>query len=241
MFFLACGTSHLLFDMLNHAGISLLYTQAITKLKKLGLECLEETRKIAHTHAFMIIWDNLNIAFKVSKQCHDSKDHFNNGTMATLVPLYGVEYGGLHVILKPKRKCQNTILDIKPEDLVPTWEEANCVQLGQLWHIENILYNHFPSLQKCLGSAIEPAPSVLQILVHKTEQYPIPKMHIDESSLEGMLGMLNTIFCNSLRLTEDDIKKHGIIICAGDQLSLLLLDKVHFYLDHKSFINLKIA
>jgi len=187
------------------------------------------------------VLNNLSIAFKVSKQWHDSKDHFDNGTTATLVPLYGIEYGGLPVTLKPKCERRNTILDIKPKDLVPTREEADHVQLGQLWHIKDILYDHFPLLQKHLGNAIEPAPSVLQILVHKTEQYPLPAMHIDELSLEGTLGVLNTIFRNSLRLTEDDIKKHGIIICAGDQLSLSLLDKVCFYLDHKYFINLKIA
>ena len=68
MYFLACGTSRSVFDVLNHAGISLSYTQAISKLKKLGLERLEEMRQIAHTCAFMVIWDNLNIAFKVSEQ-----------------------------------------------------------------------------------------------------------------------------------------------------------------------------
>ena len=133
--------------MSNHAGISLSYTQAIAKLKKLGLERLEQTRKIAHTCAFMIIWDSLNIAFKVREQRHDSKDHFDNGTTATLVPLYGVEYGGLPAPLKPKRERRNTILDINPEDLVPTGEEATCVQFGQLWtssttsslHSENAL------------------------------------------------------------------------------------------------------
>ena len=132
MFFLACGTSCSLFNMLNHAGISLSYTQAIAKLKKLGIECLEQTRKIAHTCAFMVIWDNLNIVFKVSEQRHDSKDHFDNGTTATLVPLYGVKYGGLPITLKPKRECRNTILDIKFEDLVPTCKEAARVQFGQL-------------------------------------------------------------------------------------------------------------
>jgi len=67
---------------------------------------------------------------------------------------------------------------------------------------------------------------VLQIPIHKTEQYPLPAMHIDESSLEGTLGVLDKIICVELGLTEDDIKKHGIIPCAGDQLSKLLLDKV---------------
>jgi hypothetical protein len=53
-FFLACGTSRSLFDVLNHAGISLSYLQAIAKLKKLRLERLEQTRKITHTCAFMV-------------------------------------------------------------------------------------------------------------------------------------------------------------------------------------------
>jgi hypothetical protein len=79
MYFLACGTSHSIFDVLNHAGITLLYTQAISKLKQLSKERLKEMRKIAKTKAFMLIWDNLNIAFKVSEQWHNSKDHFKNG------------------------------------------------------------------------------------------------------------------------------------------------------------------
>lgn len=51
-------------------------------------------------------------------------------------------------------------------------------------------------------------------------------MHINESSLEGTLNVLSTIFQTSLNLTEEDVKNHGLIICAGDQLSLSLLDKV---------------
>ena len=46
MYLLACGTSCSLFDVLNHAGITLLYTQAIGKLKQLSEERLKETRKI---------------------------------------------------------------------------------------------------------------------------------------------------------------------------------------------------
>ena len=84
--------SRSLFDVLNHAGITLSYTQAISKLKHLSEERLTETSKIAKSKAFMLIWDNFNIAFKVIEQRHDSKNHFDNGTTATLVLLYGVEY-----------------------------------------------------------------------------------------------------------------------------------------------------
>jgi hypothetical protein len=224
MYFLACGTSRSLFDVLNNAGITLSYTQAISKLKRLSEERLAETRKIAKSKAFMLIWDNLNIAFKVSEQRHDSKDHFDNGTTATLVPLYGVEYGKLP--LKPKRTNRRPVLEFGPQDLLPSREEAHRVQAGQLWHIKDILYDAFPSLRERLASSILPPPSVQQIPVHKTEQYPLPAMHIDESSLEGTLGVMSTIFRSTLELAEDDIKKHGLVICAGDRLSLALLDKV---------------
>jgi len=46
-----------------------------------------------------------------------------------------------------------------------------------------------------LKDKILPAPMVLQMPVHKPEQYPLPAMHIDESSLEGTLGVLDKIIC----------------------------------------------
>ena len=226
LYLLACGTSRSLFDVLNHAGITLSYTQAVTKLKKLREERLALTQKIARTRAFMIIWDNLNIAFRVSEQRHDSKDHFDNGTTATLVPLHGVDYRGLPLSLKPKRTNRVPVLEFSAVDLFLTREEAARVQAGQLWHIQDVLYNAHSDLRKRLCANILPCPTVEQILVHMTEQYPLPAMHIDESSLEGTLNVLSTIFRTSLNLTEEDVKNHGLIICAGDLLSLSLLDKV---------------
>ena len=38
---------------------------------------------------------------------------------------------------------------------------------------------------------------------------------------------MDTIFRSTLELMEDDIETHRLVICAGDQLSLSLLDKVH--------------
>jgi hypothetical protein len=229
MYFLACGTSRSMFNVLNHAGITLSYSQTISKLKQLSEEQLTETRNIAKTKAFMLIWDNLNIAFKVSEQRHDSKDHFDNGTTATLVPLYGVKRGELP--FNPKRTNRRQILKFGPEDLLPTREEAQRVQAGQLWHIMDILFDMFPSLRKRLASSISPPPSVHQIPVHQTKQYPLPAMHIDESSLEGTLGVMDAIFRSTLELTEDDVKTHGLVICAGDQLSLSLLDKACIFIN----------
>lgn len=226
MYFLACGASRSLFDVLNHAGLTLSYTQAVNKLKQLGAERLEEMLELVRKIAFMIIWDNLNIAFKVTEQRADSKSHFDNGTTATLVPLYGVEHGGLPLELLPPRNNRLPLLQFGASDLLPTFEEARRLEAGQLWHIQDILYDAFPKLRKRFKDSIAAVPCVQMIPVHRTEQYPLPAMHIDESSLDGTLEVLGHITSTTLKLTEDDIKKHGIIICAGDQLSKSLLDKV---------------
>ena len=73
---------------------------------------------------------------------------------------------------------------------------------------------------------ILPPPNIQPILLHKTEQYPLPAMHVDESSLEGTLKALNTIFCDTLKMSAEDLERHGLMFCAGDQLSISLLDKV---------------
>jgi len=51
-------------------------------------------------------------------------------------------------------------------------------------------------------------------------------MHIDELSLNGTLEVLNTIFCDTLKMTADDLEKHSVVFCTGEQLSISLLDKV---------------
>ncbi|KAG6914065.1 hypothetical protein DXG01_002687 [Tephrocybe rancida] len=226
MYFLAVGSSRSLFDILNHAGITLSYTQAVTKLKQLGQERLRNMVKMVQERPCMIVWDNLNIAYTVSEQRHNSKVHFDNGTTATLIPLFGAPLGGLRLELKPKRVHRVPVLKFGTEDLLPTREEAQRVEAGQLWHIQDILYEAYPDLRKNFKDDIKPLPSVRRIPVHKTEQYPLPAMHIDESSLEGTLAVLDHILRVQLKLTEEEIQTHGIFLCAGDQLTQLLLDKV---------------
>jgi hypothetical protein len=230
MYFLACGASWSLFDVLNHAGLTLSYTQAVAKLKQLGAERLEEIHAVSHTQAIMIVWDNLNIAFNVTEQRHDSKAHFDNGTTATLIPLFGIEFGGLPLDLLPHRSNCLPLLPFGTADLLPSLEEARRVEDGQLWHIQDILYDAFLELRDCFRHEIVAAPSVCQIPLHKTKQYPLPAMHINESSLDGTLEVLNTIVTRHLKFTVEDLQKHGILICARDQLSKLLVDKVNLSL-----------
>ena len=118
------------------------------------------------------------------------------------------------------------VLDFGPEHLLPSVAQVRQLEEDQLWHLENILLDFIPALRRRLGESFPPPPAVLPIPLHRTEQYPLPAMHIDESSLDGTIDVMDTIFRKTLNLSDEDIRKHGLFICAGDQLSISLLDKV---------------
>ena len=178
----------------------------------------------------MVIWDNLNIAFQVGEQRKASKDHFNNRTTATLIPLYDVAFGGLPLNLKPCHDNRWPVIDFNHEDMLPSRQQVQELEAEQLWHIKDILFDAFPALHDRFKDKIEPVPNILSIPVHQTEQFPLPAMHIDELSLEGTLEVLNKIITETLRLSSDGLAWHGIILCAGDQLTMSLLDKVACFL-----------
>ena len=226
LYLLAAGASRSLFDVLNHASISLSYSHAVNKLRQLGEERLLKTRKIARSQAFMLIWDNINIAFRVHEQRDSSKSHFDNGTTATLVPLHRVAYGALSLAMLPPRRFRLPYLSFNYCDLLPTRDEALRMHENIIWHVQDILYNTFPSLRARFGPDIPSCPPVHAIPPHQTQPYPLPAMHIDESTLDGTFNVLTTILQSVLKLTDADLEQHGIIICAGDHLTVSLLDKV---------------
>ncbi|KAJ7669167.1 hypothetical protein B0H14DRAFT_3692675 [Mycena olivaceomarginata] len=194
-YLLACGATRSQFEVLNHAGICLSYRSTLRKVKDLGQERLA-------ARMFMLIWDNLNFAFRVGQQRLGSNDHFDNGTTATLIVLSGFAVGDLPLEILPPRKTRLPVLEFTADDLLPSLEDVQQLETLHRWHIEDIL--------RAFPDSISEPPSILLIPVHTTEQCTLPAMQIDDS----------------LKMTEDDIKRHGVVICAGDQLSASLFDKV---------------
>jgi len=90
---LASGAKKGFIETLAHRGISVSYTTIMNTVKELSSESLARVVEIAHQKMFSIIWDNINIAFRVVHQRVESKDHFDNGTTATLIPLFDPRTG----------------------------------------------------------------------------------------------------------------------------------------------------
>lgn len=228
IFLFACGASKALFDVLNHSGFCLSYTQTIEKLKDLSNERLELIRDLVRRRVCLIVYDNVNIAFRVGEQTQDSKDHFDNGTTATLIPLYDVDRGELPLSLLPPRVTRRTTFDFDPcADVFPAGKQVEEIYACMVHHAEEIFLDAHPEVRKQLGECPElDAPMVQAIPIHKTKQYPLPAALIDKSTIDGTLDVIDHIFFRTLKLSEDEIRQHGIFFVHGDQLTCALLDTV---------------
>ncbi|KAF6745813.1 hypothetical protein DFP72DRAFT_992947 [Ephemerocybe angulata] len=227
LYLYACGATKSLYEVLNHAGFALSYTSATIKLKELSRERVTELKRLVRTQPCMIAWDNVNIPFRVNEQRVASKDHFDNGTTATLIPLFAVAPGTLPLSLLPPRLTRRITFDFKPEtDLLPTRQQIQELETCLLWHLEDLLMQSFPALQKRLentGTNLAP-PMINAIPLHKSAQYPLPAALIDESTIDGTLEVIDHIFFKTLGLNEDEIRQHGIFFTHGDQLTVSLID-----------------
>jgi hypothetical protein len=95
-----------------------------------------------------------------------------------------------------------------------------------LWQLKRLAFENIKSLEH-LRKAFEDCPEVDPIAVHKTDQYPLPAMHEDESSIEGTIRVYAQILRN-LGVTDDDLRAHRLLFNDGDLLTDSLVDKVHF-------------
>ena len=229
IYLLACGASHSLSDVLNHAGFTLSYSLAMKKIKELGKEQIAKACRVVCEEACLTVWDNVNIAYRKAEQQIDSKDHFNNGTTFTIISMHGVPYGSIPLSDLPPRLTRRITYNINPlEDILPSEDQGLELERMMLWHIEDILLTAFPDLQAQFCYLDLQPPSVRLVPIRKTEQYPLPAALINESTIDGTLDVIDHIFIRTLKLTEDEVKAHGPFISASDQLSISLTDIVTF-------------
>ncbi|KAF8211168.1 hypothetical protein K438DRAFT_1958305 [Mycena galopus ATCC 62051] len=211
LFLLGSGASKREIEVLAHAGLSISYQNIIDHVKKLSNEGLATIQEVVKLCMVQIVWDNLNIAFRVAAERLKSKNHFDNGTMATMIPVFDPSTGGpaahgtLPLDMKPPRERTLPVLDWSPEDVLPPAESAAQLEFKK--------------------AALGECPEVFQIPLHKTMQYPLPAMKLDESTLDGTLQVYFTILQN-LGISDKELEVHGLMFDDGDLLTDALKEKL---------------
>lgn len=225
---LANGASRALFNVLHHAGLSVCYNTAVKKLKDLSIERLQHIQSLVKNTPFLLNWDNLCLRHDVSEQREANKSQFISGTTSSIIELIGIRLGDLKSTSLAPRIYRLPNIHFNTQDELPSVQQSQQLQESMIFLIIDILFQHYPSLKTrfCGG----PKPPVVQLIpVHKTVHHSLPYLTIDESSIDGTIKIIRTIICSILRMSPEDLRRHGIIICSGDLLTYSLIDKVSLY------------
>ncbi|KAJ7163528.1 hypothetical protein C8R43DRAFT_879780 [Mycena crocata] len=231
LFLLGSGASKREISVLAHAGLSISYQGIIDHVKKLSSEGLANIRELVKSCMVQVVWDNLNIAFKVAEQRLKAKSHFDNGTTATVIKLFDpstggdVPHGTLPLEMKPPRERTLPVLDWSPEDTLPSPESAAQLSDSCFWQMKRLALEHIPGVSDELKNSLGECPEVNQIPLHTSNQHPLPAMQDDESTLDGTLQVYFKILRN-LGMGDAELAAHGLLFNDGDLLSDSLMEKL---------------
>lgn len=126
--------------------------------------------------------------------------------------------------MKPPCTPTDPIFFWSPLDVLPTCTNSTQLSNCLVWQLKHIALENIAGLEK-LKSSFEACPAIDPITVHITEQYPLPAMHEDESSIKGTIHVYTNILQN-LGMSNEDLEKHGLLINDGDLLTDSLVEKV---------------
>ncbi|KAL1683059.1 hypothetical protein EV122DRAFT_286615 [Schizophyllum commune] len=247
LYLYASGATRQLITVLNHLGVSVSYVTlagrggkslawddmpsqerkrrgpSLGTLEKLSLSMRELTRKLVADHAFLIVYDNINMSWKVAEQIIGRTDAVESGTCSTVVLLHGGE--------KPSA--------MRTEDLDRALSQAPPLSIDdiRLTQAEVLQREDFlvhtvlrlavryggPGLERFRQRVIDTQPTSSHVIpIHTSEVHPLPAYPIDESSKQGNAEFISAAMAELKYENRGDVVR----LVAGDQLSMARLREV---------------
>ncbi|KAF9064476.1 hypothetical protein BDP27DRAFT_1367142 [Rhodocollybia butyracea] len=196
LFLIGSGAAKREMEVFAHAGLCLSYTSAIAHLRNLSQEATKTYREAIQS------------SFCIALQRLESKDHFDNGCTTTLIQTWDPLTKSTHV----------------PHDdqVLPSPKNIQELTECSIWQLKQIALEVVDGL-KHLRSSFGTCPQVDQIDLHVTKQWLLPAMHEEESSIEETIRVYKIILRN-LGVTDDFLKKHGLLFNDGDLLTDSLVE-----------------
>ncbi|KAG0247890.1 hypothetical protein BG011_000766 [Mortierella polycephala] len=194
-------------DVLSQAGISTSRSSILEALKGMTAAALTKVRKEILEKPWFIVYDNINFPSRKSDQRIDNTDTFENGTTATVVICDAFPSAG-----NIKASYEMLCLD----DLIPDKSSLKCLETVSKHILVDVLGRSCTTYQDCLKSV----PAINPLAVSKTTTYPLPSMHIDQSSVVGNMEVIDTIIKDVLKLAPEWFESELRVVVAGDQLTV---------------------
>ncbi|KAF8593298.1 hypothetical protein BDV93DRAFT_429166, partial [Ceratobasidium sp. AG-I] len=235
------------FDILSHLGVLISYTSLVRgqettiawrkrglagPLKTLSAGCRQQAKDLWRAHIPCgVIFDNINLVFKVAQQGLGHTNSQENGTCATLFELHKPTPRSLDRAIAKSAFLKAGPLKI--EHIIHNQEEKSDHRQLMIHAIARVIvktggeyFNQYQSLLD--ASQFAPAPV---IDVHTTNIYPLPAMEIDESSINGVISVMDAIFAelevdqkcpeflDSIQLVAGDLKSGSNLLSAKESRS----------------------
>ncbi|KAI0675801.1 hypothetical protein C8Q78DRAFT_963648 [Trametes maxima] len=188
-------------------------------LRRLLNACFTTSRACAQSKLCGHVYDNINMMFRIAEQILGRKDSQENGTYATIFPLYDAHPEDMQTA--DLLASLDAAPPLTSKDILHTPEEARLFQLSLEHAVMRDLVSRTDLFARFHADVAACLPGTdSQIPLHKTDVYPLPAMNIDESSITGNAEVVDTIF-KSLGFDIGTTKFAGIVRpIFGDQLSI---------------------
>ncbi|KAG9081400.1 hypothetical protein FRC07_014520, partial [Ceratobasidium sp. 392] len=168
---------------------------SIGPLKNLSLECLKAIVALVRKHTPIgIIFDNINMTYKRSEQVLGRIDTQENGTCATVFELLDATPEAMDYTAA--RSAFVAAGPLLSADILHTRDERTLHRQLMIHNILRIILKHGgPFFQQFYNLLEESQPATEHIIpVHESKHYSLPAMDLDESSIEGVINVMDTIY-----------------------------------------------
>ncbi|KAG8691920.1 hypothetical protein FRC08_010053 [Ceratobasidium sp. 394] len=168
---------------------------AIGPLKNLSIECVKAIRALVQQCTPIgLVFDNINMTYKRAEQVLGRTDTQENGTCATVFELFDPSPEALdYTAMKAAFLSAGPL---KPADMLHTKDEHS---FHRQLMIHNVLWiilrnggDFFDQFQPLLEES-QPKSEHL-IPVHESKHYSLPAMDLDESSIKGVITVMDTMY-----------------------------------------------
>lgn len=195
-------------------------------LRRLSEACRRCVRVVARTDQLGHVYDNINWVLRVAEQVLGRKDSMENGTCATVFPLFGATCDDMKTSTfldsfnnAPPLTRDHVLLNTSETDLFESMLEHAILRII-VSHGGETFARFKEDLAKMLPSTAESIP------LHRTEVYPLRAMNIEEMTIKGNAEVLKTIFEELSYDADSSALTDMVKVVFGDQLSVARLRSV---------------
>ncbi len=188
-------------------------------LRRICESCRATTRRVAHKALCGHVYDNINMMFRIAEQIMGRKDSQENGTCATIFPLFDARPEDMKT--SDLLESINNAPPLSIQDILHNPQESALFQQSLEHALLRELVNSSERFARFRPDVEAPLPDKDDhIPLHQTDIYPLPAMQIDESSITGHAEVMDAIF----RELDFDVQTPSFTRTVrpvfGDQLSI---------------------